>query len=127
VLKQTSINGGLYRIWNLNKNIKPGIIIDLSSRLSRNKIFLPSMLKNFTPWCRVAYKRILYIAEKKHIPATNSNTPEGRDLVELIMKISLTKLIVKGPPKFDIINKNHMLDKDAKVDIFPLLTKELRE
>jgi len=45
----------------------------------------------------------------------------------LINKISLIKLIEKGPPKFIIINKNQNKDKAGIVLILPLLIIDLRE
>jgi hypothetical protein len=48
-------------------------------------------------------------------------------LIELISKISLIKLIEKGPPKFIMIKKNQNRDKAGIVPILPLLIIDLRE
>ena len=102
-------------------------MVELSNNISRTEVLTPLNLKNFTPWCKVAYKRILYKAEKKHIPAIKTITPAGIELLELIRKISLIRLMVNGPPKLDIINKNQKIEMAGCVDILPLLIKALRE
>lgn len=55
------------------------------------------------------------------------NIIRGSLFIPLINKISLIKLIEKGPPKFIIISKNQNIDKVGIPLILPLFKIELRE
>lgn len=69
-----------------------------------------------------------YTQEKKkqQTPASNSKIYEILPII-LIIKISLNKLIVKGPPKFKTTSKNHIILILGNSLNKPLFKIELRE
>ena len=105
----------------------PGQIWLKRTSLSRCLILLYPMARFTEIPCWVDAKRLrLYAAEKKQIAPIKSLHHQDSLIKALIIKISLKRLMVKGPAKLSIASRNHIILKKGINLRTPLLFTRLR-